>query len=124
MDVIDQPESGEEGGDNRINFALILSMIGPPVLWLIHFEIIYAWVSPACAAHSRFVLFLTSGICFLLVLVLGGIGWSARLAENQREEVARRVRFMAHVGVMISVLIALVIIAQTIATVVFNPCRV
>ena len=38
------------------DFALWLGILGPPVLWLTQFEIIYSLVLPVCVAHNRIVL--------------------------------------------------------------------
>src|SRR5436305_14403580 len=38
------------------DLALWVGILGPPVLWLTQFEIIYSLVLPVCVTHSRSVL--------------------------------------------------------------------
>jgi hypothetical protein len=123
MAVIDQPQSGSDRGSNATNTALMFSMFAPPLLWLIHFQIIYAWVLPACTTGSRAVLFLTSAVCFGLVFLLGLTAWCELPSHSANREMGRRIQFMARVGIMSSALTALIIVAQAIAMFILSPCQ-
>jgi hypothetical protein len=93
-------------------------MLGPPVVWITYFEVIYARVMPACADHSKSMLFLYSVVCLALI---AGCGLLSRRALASGTEVKSH-RLMGHVGLMAAALFALVTIAQTIAMFIMDPC--
>ena len=62
-----------KSGDERGDFYAWLGILGPPTLWLINFQIIYARVMPACASGTKIGL-LISSIVFL-ALIVGCVGW-------------------------------------------------
>jgi hypothetical protein len=103
--------------------------LGPAVLWLCQFQIIYALVVWACAHGRHEVIPLTSGISFLLA---GGFGWLSFSNWRDAKQPAagdpayaerRRTRFMAQVGAMMTALFALLIAVQGVAVVFFDPCQ-
>jgi hypothetical protein len=93
-------------------------MLGPAVVWIVNFEIIYAGVLSACEAKSKIVLLLCCLICLALI---GGCAWlSLRERSSETEHDVRG--FMGKVGLMAAGLFALVTIAQTIAVFIMDPC--
>src|SRR5215212_7415608 len=105
-------------GDTKEDFCAWIAMLGPPIIWLTYFEIIYARVMPACASSSKAGLLFASVICLALI---AGCGFLAFRAVSQtREKDARH--FMAQVGLMTTALFAILTIAQTIAMFIMDPC--
>ena len=103
-------------------------ILGPPIAWLLHFQINYALVPHVCATHNHITLHLTS-IFFLAASIASGVlAWSLLrqpVAPEQAMEVETmfdRPRFMAQVGMMMSVLFTLIIISQWIACFMIDPC--
>ena len=107
-----------KSGDTREDFHVWLGMLGPPVIWLTNFEIIYARVLPACAIKSNVWLIIASVIALALI---GGCGFLAVRELGETGENKTR-RFMAQVGVMSASLFTLVTIAQIIAMLLMDPC--
>src|SRR5436190_23730176 len=61
------------------DFALWLGILGPPILWLTQFEIIYAFVLPVCVTHHRIVLGLISLVFGAAIVGCGVAGWNGRM---------------------------------------------
>src|ERR1044071_3876561 len=55
--------------------ALWLGILGPPILWLAQFEIVYALVLPVCVAHHKIVLALISIAFGAAIIGCGLMGW-------------------------------------------------
>ena len=107
------------------DFALWMGILGPPVLWLTQFEIVYALVLPACVAHHRVVLALIS-IGFGAAMVgCGLIGWNGRAPVAGSPPRIKLVRqFMAALALMSMSLFLLVVIAQMLAIAMHSPCPI
>jgi hypothetical protein len=106
-------------------FALWLGIVGPPVLWLTQFEIIYALVLPVCVAHRVIVLALISMVFAAAIIVCGIIGWNARQpVANSPPRIKGARYFMAVLSLMSMSLFLLVVIAQFIATMMNSPCPI
>ena len=99
----------------RGDIAGLLGMLGPPALWLINFQIIYARVMPACASGTKIGLLISSIIFLALIAGCGFLAFGDVGATGAR-------KFMAQVGLMSTGLFALVTIAQTIATLMMDAC--
>jgi hypothetical protein len=107
------------------DFALWLGIVGPPLLWLTQFEIVYAFVLPVCVAHHKIVLVMISIVFAATIVVCGLIGWSGRAPVASSPARIRFVRhFMALLSLMSMSLFLLVVIAQVLATVMNSPCPV
>ena len=105
-------------GDEKADFYVWLGMLGPAVVWLVNFEIIYAGVLSACEAKSKIVLFLC---CLVCLAFIAGCAWlSMRERSTEPDHQART--FMAQIGLMSAALFVLVTIAQTIALFIMDPC--
>jgi hypothetical protein len=108
----------------RIELALWTGMLAPPIAWLIQFQILYSNVLPSCVSNTKVGLFSTTAICFLIALASGALAWRELRRNPAPDELVKSRRFMSYVGLMTSGLFALVIIAQTIAVIVVDPCRI
>jgi hypothetical protein len=103
-------------------------VLAPPLTMLIQMQINYSLVLWACAAGRTWAIHLVF-ILALGITILSGLlsfrNW--RLAGAQWEAdgagVLPRSRFMAVVGILISGLITLVLIAQWIPVFVYGPCQ-
>jgi hypothetical protein len=115
-------------GPGRV-FSLWLIMLGPAALWLFQFQAIYTLVSWACAHGRHDVIPITSGISFLLAGVfawLSFLNWRDSrqpAAADPAHAERRRTRFMAQMGAMMTALFALLIVAQGLAVLFFDPCQ-
>ena len=107
------------------DFALWLGILGPPLLWLTQFEIVYAFVLPVCVGHHKILLAVVSIACGAAIVGCGVIGWNARApvaGSPSRIKFARH--FMAVLSVMSMSLFLLVVIAQVLATAMNSPCPI
>ena len=107
------------------DFALWLGILGPPVLWLAQFEIVYSLVLPVCVAHSRIVLALISLAFAAAIIGCGLIGWNGRApgaASPPRITLVRH--FMGLLSVMSMSLFLLIIFGQVIAIAMHSPCPI
>src|SRR3982750_17615 len=104
-----------KSADEKEDLYAWIGMLGPPSLWLIDFQIIYARVMPACASGTKIGLLISSIIFLALIIACGFLAFSELDATGAR-------KFMAHVGLMSTATFALVTIAQTIATLMIDAC--
>ncbi|HEY0368369.1 MAG TPA: hypothetical protein VGC85_02115 [Chthoniobacterales bacterium] len=102
--------------DEKADAVAWLGMLGPPLIWIFNFEVIYAGVLSACEAKHNVVLM----ICSLGTLAL--IAGCAVLSRREIKSDNQARHFMAQVGLMSAALFALVTIAQTIAMFIMDPC--
>src|SRR4051794_14518443 len=107
------------------DLALWLGILGPPVLWLTQFEIVYSLVLPVCVAHSKIVLGVISLGFAAAIIGCGLIGWNGRAPVAGSPPGIRLVRhFMAVLSLMSLSLFLLVVIAQVIAIGMHSPCAI
>jgi hypothetical protein len=107
-----------KSGDTKSDLYAWLGMLGPPTVWIINFEVIYAGVLPACKMQSKTMLFLSCLVCLLLI---GGCAFLATREVGSGDAHKTR-RFMGRVGLMSSGLFILVTVAQTIAVLLLDAC--
>lgn len=108
--------------------ALWTEFLGPPVLWLIQFQVRYSLVPWCCAHGNESLLWLLSGVSLALAAVLvlmSWVSWKRTIPSEFAQEATvgqRRARFMAMMGLMTSTLFFLVIATQAIPVFFVNPC--
>jgi hypothetical protein len=107
------------------DFALWIGILGPPLLWLAQFQTVYMLVYPACGNHRNLGITLTS-ICFAIAIaVCGWLGWSNRIPVARSLECVQKTRhFMAVLSLMSMSIFLIVLIAQTIASMMVPPCPI
>jgi cytochrome c biogenesis factor len=114
--------------DAREIRGLWVGLLLSPIAFLIALEAAYALVPTACSSHNELPVHLVYIACLLLALFGGltaGRWWKLQGATWPGEEggpVARS-RFMAGIGVFLSVMFALVIVAMWIPSFLLDPCQ-
>lgn len=113
-------EAREERSRPRENRLQWVGLLLAPSAWLIQFELNYALVRWVGLKQAYWPLYLVSFV-FLLIAIGGFIlAWrnlqTARQGGAGDEHANMRGRFMATIGMMVSVLFSLLIIAQSIPT--------
>lgn len=107
--------------------SLALGLLLGPVIALTNQELIYAADMWTCGHGYRGALHLIPLLCLIVTIgtaITAYRDWRAAGAgvEDEAETVAARTRFLAIMGMGISVFSSLVVIAQWAAIVVFAPC--
>jgi hypothetical protein len=99
-----------------------------PLAFLLHLQVNYALVTQLCQSTHKLSMHLVT-LLFLLIAAGGGfIAWrnweaSGRKWPGEAGSVLERSRFMAVVGLLISMLVILALIAQWIPQFIFDPCQ-
>jgi hypothetical protein len=118
-------------------FALAYSILAGPVLWFVHFFVVYGMAEFGCRANFNNFLFfapenirlaiagITSGT--LIIVAAGGmIAWrlSKRLPVHQRHEETQiaYTRFLIMLGVFLSLLFFISIIVTAVPAFILNVC--
>jgi hypothetical protein len=103
-------------------------MLAAPIATLVQLQTNYALVLWACGAGREWALHLVALIALLISIAGGLLSWrnwrrAGAVWETEGAGVLPRSRFMALVGVLISALITLVVIAQWIPIFIYEPCQ-
>src|SRR3954471_21270965 len=104
--------------DEKADAGGWLGMLGPPIVWIVNFEIIYAGVLSACANQNKNPLLVS---CFVSLALIAGCAFLSRREITAGSGHDAR-RFMARVGLMTATVFALITIAQIIAILINDPC--
>lgn len=124
-----EPHEREKDAEHQVGnlLALWFGLLGAPTAWVLGLSAEYALVEVACTKRTMLPLHLASTVTLLLALGAGwlaytqwdrlGRGWAGEAGDS-----ATRSRFMAVVGVMISALFVLAIVAQWLGTAFLHPC--
>lgn len=106
--------------------ALWAGVLVGPIAALTQQEVNYALVLWACANAQTWPLHLISVVAALLTIVAGFFAyryWQRVSADEDTGGPVGRTRLMAGVGILISLLSLLVIIAQWLSIVIHRPCQ-
>ena len=108
--------------------ALWLLIVAPLAILAMQFQINFALVRQACSAQRNVALYVVVVLALLLTIATALVGvsiWRRAGAAWPTEgtDVGNRVRFIAVLGILTSAMSFLVILAQGIATVHFDPCQ-
>ena len=108
--------------------ALWLLIVAAPIIVAVEMQTNYVLVRQACSAQRNIALYtviivaivLTGSTALIALAVwrVEGIIW-----PTESPDLSARIRFIAVLGILSSGMSLLVIIAQGIATVLFNPCQ-
>jgi hypothetical protein len=108
--------------------GLWVGLFAGPVAFLLHLQVGYMLVPWACANGHRFVLYLTM-LAALLIAAAGGLsawrGWQrfGKQWPDGSGGAVPRSRFMAIMGIVLSVFFFITIIAQGIPNFILTPCQ-
>ena len=99
-----------------------------PLVFLLHLEVNYMIVTQLCQSEHKIVSHLVTIVSLLFASLGGFIAWRNWLASGHRwpgEEanVTERSSFMAVVGLLLSALVLLALIAQWIPQFIYDPCH-
>lgn len=117
-----------EFAQQRGKVWLWVGVLIAPLAFLLHLEINYALVTQLCQSTHKLSMHLVT-LLFLLIAAGGGfIAWrnweaTGRKWPGEAGSVLERSRFMAVVGLLISMLVILALIAQWIPQFIFDPCQ-
>ena len=108
--------------------SLSLGLTLGPVVALTHQQVVYSVNMWACGHGLHAVMHVIPVVCLMVVagaVVSSYRNWVAvgRGLEDEDGGVATRTRFLALLGMSISVFSAIVIVAQWLAIFVFEPCQ-
>jgi hypothetical protein len=114
--------------DARHIWSLWIGLLLAPTAFLINLEVAYALVPAACSSRNQLPVHLVHLTCLLLAvigLLTAWRSWNVAGATwpGDRGEPLARSRFMAGLGLLSSVLFALIIVAQWIPSFVLDPCQ-
>ena len=120
-------EPAEEFKEGAGPGSLWAGVLAAPVAALVQLETNYALVIWACGAGREWALHLVSLLALALTAAGGLLSWrnwrrAGAKWEDEGAGVLPRSRFMAGVGMLISVFISLVVVAQWLAVFFYNPC--
>jgi len=116
------------GRSIRAGYAMWIGPLLPAVAWAVQMQLNYWLLRGACARASNLAL----RSVFLVAIVsvfIGGLGcWLAwlRLKDiwpTRHREQQERSRFLAVLSLLMAAMFLLVIIAQGVATLIFDPCQ-
>ncbi len=108
--------------------ALWLLLVAGPIIVAIEQQANYVLVAQACTAQRNIALYAVSIASIALILATAAIAFVTWKVEGttwptEKTDLPARVRFIAVLGMLSSGMSLLVVIAQGIATVLFNPCQ-
>jgi vacuolar-type H+-ATPase subunit I/STV1 len=108
--------------------ALWLLMVAGPAIVAAEQQANFVLVRQACSMQRNVALYVVTIVAMLLTIVTVMVGvsiWRRAGAEwpTEASDLANRIRFISVVGILSSVMSFLVIVAQGIATVNFDPCQ-
>ena len=108
--------------------ALWAGILGPAFAWALQMQAAYLLVQRACQSGRNTLLYIVTVAALLLAAGAGLIAWRKWQAagRGQPDDAAGarpRGRFMAVLGLLMSAMFCLVIIAQGLASFVLHPCQ-
>jgi hypothetical protein len=108
--------------------ALWLLIVGGPIITAMQHELNYILVGHACSAQRNLALYAVTLLSMVLMITFILIGhgiWKRTRATwpGEEDDFATRVSFIAILGMLSSAMSLHIIIAQFIATIVFDPCQ-
>ena len=108
--------------------ALWTLIVAGPIIVAMQMQANFVLVRQACSAQRNFALYAVIILAMLLTIATALVGMSLwRRAgtawPTEAINLANRIRFITALGILSSAMSFLVILAQGIATVVFDPCQ-
>jgi hypothetical protein len=105
-----------------------LVVVAPPLICAAEQQANYVLVRQACSAQRNMMLYVVDALALILILsiaLIAFVNWRRAGAEwpSESADVMTRNRFIWMIGILGGLISFLVALAQTIATVYFNPCQ-
>ena len=121
-------DSRTEIPDARELRALWAGLLLAPAAFLLNLEVAYALVPTACSTGTRLLVHVVHVGCLLLAGGGALIAWRSWRSTGETWPGGAggklsRSRFMAGVGLLLSLFIVMVIVAQWVPSFVLNPCQ-
>lgn len=107
--------------------SVTLSVVLGPIAALVGQSVIYATNMWACGHNLRSTMHIVPALAIVVIVGAGVVGFSnwravGRGADDERGAAATRTRFLSIVGMAVSALSALIVLAQWAAIIVFPAC--
>jgi hypothetical protein len=110
--------------DSASSVWLWFAFLGAPIAWAIHLMAIYLLVPVACITGTTLALQVVNAGTLAAAVLAGVVGWlHVRRPEGDSERTRQRVRFMARAAIVFSVFFSLVIVAESLPSVLDDPCQ-
>lgn len=108
--------------------VLWLLIVAAPIIVAIEMQTNYVLVRQACSAQRNVALYAVIIVAIVLTVATALISLAVWRVEGatwptESTDLSARIRFIAVLGMLSSGMSLLVIVAQGIATVLFNPCQ-
>jgi len=108
--------------------GLWLLLVAGPVIVALEQQINYVLVRQACSVQRNVALYVVTIVALLLTIATMLVGVSiwrraGAVWPTEASDLADRIRFISVLGILSSTMSFLVIVAQGIATIYFNPCQ-
>ena len=108
--------------------GLWLLVVAGPAIVAAEQQINYVLVRQACSMQRNVALYVVTIVAVLLTIATALVGvsiWRRTGASwpSETDDLANRIRFIGVLGILSSAMSFLVIVAQGIATVTFDPCQ-
>ena len=103
-------------------WPLWTGVIGAPAIWAAQLQAVYVLSPPACTHGTRLMLHAVNLISLLLVIAFGFICLAYYRQKRDLLDEDDRTRFLASLGLFTSGVFITLILAQTIATSMLDPC--
>jgi hypothetical protein len=108
--------------------GLWLLVVAPPIIGAIAMQANYVLVRQACSAQRNVALYAVTIVGIVLMVATALLAFALWRVEGSkwpadRVDLSARVRFIGVLGIMSSAMSLLVLVAQGIATVTFDPCQ-
>ena len=100
----------------------------PPIICAIQMEANYVLVGQACAAQRNVALYIVTSVALVVTIfsgIVSAVTWKlfGTVWPTDAVDTPTRVRFISVMGLMSSAIALLLILAQAIATLSFDPCQ-
>ena len=96
---------------------LMAAYVGGPMAWFLHLTICYTLVPESCDRGTKMLLHLVTLGCLAVALISVAIAWRIRAASPNE-----RARWVADCAVILSLSMAIIIVAQEVPNIVLRSC--
>jgi hypothetical protein len=98
--------------------SLLTGIILPPLIWLFALGFCFALVPYACTGRQEYMLHLTHAVTLVIGIACGALAYA-----NWKSSHADYDRFLAAAGMLSSGLFVLMLVGQTLASILMGACQ-